>query len=75
MKSWRKRVSVQERVSAKALWLKELRIAEDQRSVKPSGKGREYDEVGGGRGPVRRVAGPGRSADFNLGPVGAPAGM
>lgn len=45
MKSWRKRVSVQERVSAKALWLKELRIAEDQRSVKPSGKGREYDEV------------------------------
>lgn len=75
MKSWRKTVSVQERVSAKALWLKERGIAEDQRSAKPSGKGRECDEVGGGRGPVRRAAGPGRSADFNLGPVRAPAGM
>lgn len=37
--------SVQERVGAKALWSQELRIAEDQRSVKPSGKGRECGEV------------------------------
>ena len=31
MKSWRKRVLVEERTSAKALWWKELGIAEDQK--------------------------------------------
>lgn len=31
MKSWKKRVLVEERASAKALWWKELGIAEDQK--------------------------------------------
>lgn len=59
LESWRK-VSVEERASAKALWWKELGTAEDQKVMRqPKEEGREWNEVRGSRGQVCRVLRPG----------------